>query len=176
MIRLSFTLLALVTLATQVHANPLVDQVTEQLVKQGYQRIEVSRTFLGRIRIEATGGGSEREVVLNPRTGQILRDHWESDGKDDAQEDWRASRPERGSGRPQQDDDDVYDSVADVLDREERGSRDDRGRDDFGRDDDDRGDFDDDFDTGDDFDAGDDFDRDDDFGDDGGRDDRSDFE
>lgn len=52
------------------------DDVVLQLTKQGYQDITVSTTWLGRVRIVATRGGGMREIVLNPRTGEILRDLW----------------------------------------------------------------------------------------------------
>lgn len=45
-----------------------------QLRNSGYQIIETSTTLLGRIRIIAQGPNGWREIVLNPRTGEILRD------------------------------------------------------------------------------------------------------
>jgi hypothetical protein len=57
------------------------DDVVAQLVSQGYRDISVSKTWLGRIRIVATRDGGTREIVLNPGTGEILRDLWTaSDG------------------------------------------------------------------------------------------------
>ena len=55
----------------------LVDAITHQLRDQGFSRIEVSRTLLGRTRIVAHSGDGEREIILNPNTGEILRDLWE---------------------------------------------------------------------------------------------------
>lgn len=49
-------------------------KVASQLKELGYSTVEVSRTFLGRIRVEATGSAGEREIIFNPRTGEILRD------------------------------------------------------------------------------------------------------
>lgn len=54
------------------------DDVVLQLAKQGYQAITVTTTWLGRVRIVATRDGGMREIVLNPRTGEILRDLWTS--------------------------------------------------------------------------------------------------
>ena len=48
----------------------------EQLKAQGFGRIEVSRTWLGRIRIVARNESFRREIILNPRTGEVLRDLW----------------------------------------------------------------------------------------------------
>lgn len=67
----------LLFLAAPVHAQSLIDQITSQLRAQGYSKIEVSQTILGRARIEAKSRDWEREVIVNPRTGEILRDYWE---------------------------------------------------------------------------------------------------
>ena len=61
----------------QVAANPFVDQLLADLQAQGYDEIEVKRSWLGRIIIEAESGDREREIVLNPHTGEILRDIFE---------------------------------------------------------------------------------------------------
>lgn len=50
------------------------DDIIERLVEAGFGQIEVSRTLLGRVRIVATKGNIRRELVINPRTGEILRD------------------------------------------------------------------------------------------------------
>ena len=41
-------------------------KVASQLKELGYSTVEVSRTFLGRIRVEATGSAGEREIIFNP--------------------------------------------------------------------------------------------------------------
>ncbi len=67
-------------------AAPTVEEIIAQLEVQGYTDVSVSRTWLGRIRIEAESGTHEREIVFNQRTGEILRDFWEEledDGDDD---------------------------------------------------------------------------------------------
>ncbi|MBO9402088.1 hypothetical protein [Shimia sp. R9_3] len=66
--------------ATPALAEQRVDSITRQLQSQGYTNIEVKRTWLGRVRIEAYRGTLEREIVVNPRTGEILRDYWEEEG------------------------------------------------------------------------------------------------
>lgn len=52
------------------------DDVVEWLSDQGYTGIEVSRTLLGRARVLAWRDGLQRELIINPRTGEILRDVW----------------------------------------------------------------------------------------------------
>lgn len=124
MIRRTLVIAVFAAFASQANANPIVDRVTQQLADQGYSRFEVSRTFLGRIRIEAYANGSEREVIVNPRTGQILRDHWEDD--DDL---------DRYAIQSGQDDEDVADD-----DEDHNTSDDDDHHDDHDDDDDDDGD------------------------------------
>lgn len=55
-----------------------VDSVRNQLIEQGYRSISVSTTLLGRSKIVAQGKSGVREIILNPRTGEILRDQWTS--------------------------------------------------------------------------------------------------
>ncbi|MGC8202062.1 hypothetical protein ACP2AV_05095 [Aliiroseovarius sp. PTFE2010] len=57
------------------------DRVVEQLKDQGYARIQITRTLLGRTRIVATGNAARREIILNTNTGEILRDYWELDSR-----------------------------------------------------------------------------------------------
>lgn len=60
------------------------DRIARRLKSEGYTEISVSRTLLGRVRIVARRGRSLREIVLNPKTGEILRDVWleGDDGED----------------------------------------------------------------------------------------------
>lgn len=50
--------------------------VIDQLKAQGFRSIVQERTWLGRVRILATRKGGRREIILNPGTGEILRDLW----------------------------------------------------------------------------------------------------
>ena len=59
------------------------ERIVRALRQQGYTEIEVGRTFLGRGRIVAEGPPGEREIVFNPRTGEILRDVWRAPGGED---------------------------------------------------------------------------------------------
>lgn len=56
-----------------VHAAT-ADAIVTELREQGYRQIEIRRTLLGRTRIIATSPSYDREIVLNPSTGVILRD------------------------------------------------------------------------------------------------------
>ena len=61
-------------LGPAAHASETQDRIIAELQEQGFSRIEVSRTLLGRTRIVAEGEGYEREIILNPASGVILRD------------------------------------------------------------------------------------------------------
>ena len=134
-------------------AQSVQDQIVSQLTAQGFTRIEVSRTLLGRIKIDAKSATLDRELVFNPVTGEILRDYWHDntpaanaprvliprvdDRNDDSRTATSASagsgRGSSGSGR----DDGKADNDRGDDDRSGRGGGDDRaGRDDHGSDDD----------------------------------------
>jgi hypothetical protein len=51
-----------------------VAQVLRALRSQGYHEIWFERTLLNRVRITAETQDSSREIVIDPRTGEILRD------------------------------------------------------------------------------------------------------
>ena len=55
-------------------AAPL-DDIAANLRADGYEVREVSRTWLGRIRIEAVSDRYQREIVFDRVTGEILRDY-----------------------------------------------------------------------------------------------------
>ena len=52
------------------------EDVVAQLIELGFSDITAETTLLGRIRIVARRGDGVREIVLNPRTGEVLRDIW----------------------------------------------------------------------------------------------------
>lgn len=64
------------SVASAAMAQSYADDLVKQLSGQGYADISVETTFLGRVRIVAQGEGGHREIILNPRTGEILRDLW----------------------------------------------------------------------------------------------------
>ena len=49
--------------------------VLASLRDQGYEIIDVHRTLLGRLRVLAETDALRREIVVNPHTGEILRDY-----------------------------------------------------------------------------------------------------
>lgn len=57
-------------------ASQVQDAIVNQLKAQGFTNIHIGRTLLGRVRIDATSDKQSREIVFNPRTGEILRDYW----------------------------------------------------------------------------------------------------
>ena len=69
-------LLAGVVLASPAFADDIVESIVRQLKKQGFKAIIQERTLLGRVRIAAKRKDGTREIILNPRTGEILRDLW----------------------------------------------------------------------------------------------------
>ena len=75
---------ALALVVTAAQADSLSDSLTRQLRAQGFTEVEVSRTWLGRLRVEARNDRMHREIVVNPNTGEILRDYTHAaDGNDD---------------------------------------------------------------------------------------------
>ena len=56
-------------------ATPGQDMVTASLQEQGFEVRLVHWTLLGRIRIIAVSDTVRREIVINPTTGEILRDY-----------------------------------------------------------------------------------------------------
>lgn len=81
-----FPLIAVLILtAMPVAADGLSDSVLSQLRQQGYNEIEMSRTWLGRTRIVARRDSERREIIINPRTGEILRDFWTDEDESEAQ-------------------------------------------------------------------------------------------
>mmetsp|Transcript_57 Transcript_57/g.137 ORF Transcript_57/g.137 Transcript_57/m.137 type:complete len:124 (-) Transcript_57:1393-1764(-) len=104
--------------ASAARAETRVEAIARHLAEQGYQDMEIGRTFLGRVWIEAEKNGLEREIIVNPRTGEILRDYWEDEGEhgvlghSGSKEIGSSSvKPSEGEGGP---------DVADEIPNEER--------------------------------------------------------
>lgn len=70
------TTTASVAVAGPVLAASYAEDVVAQLTSFGFSNISVETTWLGRIRILASRSDGIREIILNPRTGEILRDVW----------------------------------------------------------------------------------------------------
>ena len=136
-------------------AGPASDQIVKQLASQGYEKITISRTWLGRTRIVAEAPNRMREIVINPRTGEILRDFWESeDGENEGLlGDGQGSNDDEEDSGGEQDDDsgDSSDDGDDSEDGDDPDDGDDHDGDDHDGDDHDGDDHD-----GDDHDGGED--------------------
>ncbi len=132
--------LALATLPAAAQAGPVEDSVIRQLRAQGFSRIEVARTMLGRVRIVARSAELEREIIVDPRTGEILRDYWAEHG--DRRPGGLLDPTGNGDNADDGDDGDtgdVGDEGDDDNDNDDNDNDDDDGDDDDGDDDDDDG-------------------------------------
>lgn len=67
--------LVAIAFATPLRAAGPVDALLETLRGEGFEPLDVSTTLLGRTRILASDRHYEREIVVNPHTGEILRDY-----------------------------------------------------------------------------------------------------
>lgn len=76
-------LIAAMALAQPAQAE-IGGDIVAQLRAQGFSQITVTHTLLGRVRILAKGGRLAREIVLNPNTGEILRDYTDAGDGDTA--------------------------------------------------------------------------------------------
>ena len=113
-------------------AAPL-DDIAASLRADGYEVREVSRTWLGRIRIEAVSDRYQREIVFDRVTGEILRDYLtkrrpdrpaERRGEQHPQHDLLSPRPRAGAQ-----------TAARLASDDDQTSGDDHGGDDHGGDD-----------------------------------------
>jgi hypothetical protein len=89
-------------LPSVVMAQGFADQIVAQLRAQGFDNISVSNTWLGRTRITAQSADGSREIIIDPRTGEILRDLWQGKGSGNI----ISNSNNGGSGRDDDDDDD----------------------------------------------------------------------
>lgn len=67
-----------IALAGPALAQDYVGSITGQLRDLGFEQIEVKQTLLGRARIIARSADGQREIILNPNNGEILRDFWQA--------------------------------------------------------------------------------------------------
>jgi hypothetical protein len=63
------------TTAALAEINPVEARLLSSLTEQGYTILEDGYTWLGRLRIVAENGTLHREIVVNPGTGEVLRDY-----------------------------------------------------------------------------------------------------
>jgi hypothetical protein len=119
--------------ASMAVAASYQEAVIAQLRAQGYKKIVVETTLLGRVKISAAFKGGRREIILNPRTGEVLRDLWISpDGDVGSTQIARSSTNGDNSDDDNSDDSDDDDSDGDDKDK---GGGDDDTDDDEGDDD-----------------------------------------
>ncbi len=111
-------------------AQSIQDQIIDQLQAQGFTSMQLSRTWLGRVRIISYRDGLRREVVFNPQTGEILRDFWESSGDDTAPTLFNPGGGWFSFGDDDDDDDDDHDDDDDDDDDHEDDDYDDDDDDD----------------------------------------------
>ena len=154
--RLGAGAVAAVLGATPALARDDTGAVVDQLHRLGYQKVTVSRTILGRVRITAERDRVQREIVLDPRSGEILRDLSTRSGRPAPlirdNDDGKPARGSSGSGgggdssgsgnsgrgsSDDSDDDDSDDDDNDNDDNDDDKDNDDDDHGDDGKDDDD---------------------------------------
>ncbi len=135
--------------APMAFAQSYADQIVQQMSAQGFSDITVEITLLGRIRIKGHNGQGLREIIMNPNTGEILRDMWidangnailpllaapgrgedSGSGSDDAEDDADDAADDAEDDADEAADDDS-DEDRDDKDDEDRDRDDDRDEDD----------------------------------------------
>ncbi len=128
-------LVAMTLVAGPAIGQSIEDAIIQQLQSQGFTQITVSRTFLGRIRIDAYSNSLERELIINPNTGEVLRDHWEPLKSSDG--DSRPKPPKLPDPHDDEDDEDDVGGDDDDDDDSDNDNDDDNDDDDDDKDDDD---------------------------------------
>lgn len=126
---------ALVFAGAPATAQDLQTVLLAQLTEQGFAKVKISRTFLGRVRLFATSSDHTREIIFNPRTGEILRDYWVAlDDAGDASA--RIASPGVGRGSPSvtvkddgHSDEKAADTTDDKSDDKDNDSNDDKSDD-----------------------------------------------
>jgi phosphopantothenoylcysteine synthetase/decarboxylase len=138
----AFLFAALLAVAALPAKADITEAFARHLYGQGYESVTVQRTWLGRMRFVARRGDTVREVILNPNTGEILRDY--AQGGDGSVLLPQAERDGALGDRARRGEDDEYDEDAEDDDEddmdEEDGEDEDDDDDDEDDDDDDDGD------------------------------------
>ena len=62
--------------ASPACAQSVSSEIVRQMSRQGFGNVIVEKTWLGRTRITGTRAGGSRKIIVNPKTGEILRDLW----------------------------------------------------------------------------------------------------
>ncbi len=79
-------------------AGTVEDFFIKELKAQGYTEFETGYTWLRRLRIVALSPTYRREIIVNPRTGEILRDFWVRRDGGDGSADLLVAEPSGSSG------------------------------------------------------------------------------
>lgn len=74
------------------------DDLALRLRQEGFRITERKRTWLGRIKIRARNGKTLREVVLDPTSGEVLRDYSEDLSTEQSRSGRRISRDDTSGG------------------------------------------------------------------------------
>ena len=145
--------LALAPGVAAADAQTVRDRIVRELRSEGYSEIRIYRTFLGRLRFVGRSPDARREIVVNPKTGVILRDYLRitRDDEDDDDDD----RDARDEDDDEDDEDDENGSGSDDDDHDDDDDEDDE-EDESDESDDESGDSDDSDDSEDSDDEGDD--------------------
>ncbi len=138
-LKLTTMLVCAASIASPGFAQSPVEAVVQQLRDQGFGEIEISRTMLGRTKIEAYRGDLEREIVVTS-SGRILKDEVESDLDDLRDRDRDRDRDRFAGGVDYDDDDDGGEDDDDTDEDDDRNREREREREQEGRDDDNGGD------------------------------------
>ncbi len=75
---LALCALVLAAVPAAADDDDLADSLRARLAAQGFTGIEIDRTLFGRLHVTASGNGYRREIVIDPDTGEVLRDYWRS--------------------------------------------------------------------------------------------------
>jgi hypothetical protein len=130
MIKTLIICIGLIGLPHFAAAQSVEDQVVAQLQEQGFSGIEVHRTFLGRLRFTAESGHFYRELVINPQTGEVLRDYIRRLEDNDGDKVPRILIPNRTSSEENDDDDEDDDDGDDDDDDDDDDDEDEDDEDD----------------------------------------------
>lgn len=115
-------LAASAALAGPALAQDYVASVTSQLKKMGFRIVREERTLLGRFRIVATRRDGRREIIINPNSGEILRDLWTPVQGGTRTSDIIDDKSGSGSSRDDDDDDDDDEDADDESDEDSDNS------------------------------------------------------
>lgn len=76
----------LLFLSSTAYAATYEEELIAHMQGQGFVLVERESTWLGRISLEFRSSTHEREIILNPNNGAILRDYKERLDEDDEEE------------------------------------------------------------------------------------------